>query len=137
VIATGERRLKYLRFWLAGGWLLVFLSIVMSVLPGLPTFTVPYSDKVFHATSYFVLMAWFAGIYLRSRYWLIALALAVLGIGLEFGQTLFPYRFFDPWDIAANITGVAIAWLLALSGMSNWCQLLEQRIDASGEDADS
>jgi len=137
VITTGERQLKYLRYWLAGGWLLVLLAIAMSVVPGLPTFTVQYSDKIFHAASYFILMAWFAGIYLRSRYWLIALALAVLGIGLEFGQTLFPYRFFDPWDIAANITGVAIAWLLALNGMSNWCQLLEQRIDPSGEDADS
>lgn len=136
MIATGERRLKYLRFWLAGGWLLVFLSIVMSVLPGLPTFTVPYSDKVFHATSYFVLMAWFTGIYLPARYWLIALALVLLGIGLEFGQTLFPYRFFDTWDIAANITGVAIAWLLARSGMSNWCQLIEQRMYGSGDDAD-
>ncbi len=137
MITTGERQLKYLRYWLAGGWLLVLLAIAMSVVPGLPTFTVQYSDKIFHAASYFILMAWFAGIYLRSRYWLIALALAVLGIGLEFGQTLFPYRFFDPWDIAANITGVAIAWLLALNGMSNWCQLLEQRIDPSGEDADS
>jgi len=134
VIATGERRLKYLRFWLAGGWLLVFVAIAMSVLPGLPTFTVQYSDKIFHAASYFILMAWFAGIYLPARYWLIALALALLGIGLEFGQTLFPYRFFDVWDIAANVTGVAIAWLLALGGMSNWCQSIEQRIAASGND---
>ena len=130
--AAGRQQLKYIRFWLGGGWLLVFTAMVMSVLPGLPTFTVQYSDKIFHATTYFVLMAWFSGIYLRSRFWLIALALALLGVALEFLQTLFPYRFFDRWDIAANVSGVAIAWLVAVRGMSDWCQMIERRIGESG-----
>ena len=135
--AAGAQQLKYMRFWLGGGWLLVFVAMVMSVLPGLPTFTVLYSDKVFHASTYFILMSWFSGIYLPSRFWLIALALALLGVALEFFQTLFPYRFFDPWDIAANITGVAIAWLVAVKGMGNWCQLIERRIDGSGRNTGS
>ncbi len=130
--AGGGRQLKYMRFWLGGGWLLVVVATVMSVLPGLPTFTVQYSDKIFHAMTYFILMAWFSGVYLPSRFWLIALALALLGVALEFLQTLFPYRFFDSWDIAANISGVAIAWLIAMRGMSNWCQLIERRIEKSG-----
>ena len=132
--AAGAQQLRYMRFWLGGGWLLVFVAMVMSVLPGLPTFTVLYSDKIFHATTYFILMGWFSGIYLPSRFWLIALALALLGVALEFLQTLFPYRFFDSWDIAANIAGVAIAWLLAANGMGNWCQLMERRIDGPGND---
>ena len=132
--AAGAQQLRYMRFWLAGGWLLVFLAMVMSVLPGLPTFTVQYSDKIFHATTYFILMTWFSGIYLPSRFWLIALALALLGVALEFLQTLFPYRFFDSWDIAANISGVALAWLLAANGMGNWCRLIERRIDGPGNE---
>jgi len=132
VTAAGGKQLKYMRFWLGGGWLLVFVAMITSVLPGMPIFTVQYSDKIFHATTYFILMGWFSGIYLPSRFWLIALAFALLGVALEFLQTLFPYRFFDPWDIAANISGVAIAWLVAVAGMSNWCQLIERRIDGSG-----
>ncbi|MCH6573521.1 MAG: VanZ family protein [Proteobacteria bacterium] len=124
-----------MRFWLGGGWLLVLVAMVMSVLPGLPTFTVLYSDKIFHAITYFVLMIWFSGIYLPSRYWSIALAL--LGVALEFFQTLFPDRFFDSWDIAANVTGVAIAWLVAVKGMGNWCQLIERRITGSGSNTGS
>ena len=133
--AAGAQQLKYMRFWLGGGWLLVLVAMVMSVLPGLPTFTVLYSDKIFHASTYFVLMIWFSGIYLPSRYWSIALAL--LGVALEFFQTLFPYRFFDSWDIAANMTGVAIAWLVAVKGMGNWCQLIERRITGSGSNTGS
>ncbi|MCZ6879498.1 MAG: VanZ family protein [Gammaproteobacteria bacterium] len=135
--AAGAQQLKYMRFWLGGGWLLVLVAMVMSVLPGLPTFTVLYSDKIFHAITYFVLMIWFSGIYLPSRYWSIALALALLGVALEFFQTLFPYRFFDSWDIAANMTGVAIAWLVAVKGMGNWCQLIERRITRSGSNTGS
>ena len=135
--AAGAQQLKYMRFWLGGGWLLVLVAMVMSVLPGLPTFPVLYSDKIFHASTYFVLMIWFSGIYLPSRYWSIALALALLGVALEFFQTLFPYRFFDSWDIAANMTGVAIAWLVAVKGRGNWCQLIERRITGSGSNTGS
>jgi len=131
VSIAGGQPLQYPRFWLAGGWLLIVLAVAVSVLPGLPTFTVRYSDKVFHAFMYFVLMIWFAGLYLPSRYGLIALGLASLGVGLEFLQTLFPYRFFDPWDIAANISGIAIAWLSALGGMSAWCRMVEKRVVGS------
>jgi VanZ family protein len=128
VTASARQPLRYFRFWLAMGWLLVILSVIVSLVPNLPTFTVPYSDKIFHAGTYFLLMTWFSGIFLPSRYWAIALSLVAMGLATEFLQTVFPYRFFDPWDLAANVAGVATAWLFALAGLNSWCRVVEYKI---------
>ena len=41
----------------------------------------------------------------------VALLMILLGIALEFGQTLVPGRFFSVWDIIANSSGVALGVL--------------------------
>ena len=41
----------------------------------------------------------------------VALLMILLGIGLEFAQTLVPGRFFSVWDIIANSCGVALGVL--------------------------
>lgn len=126
------RDLDYYQWWRAGGWILVVVSVGVSVTPGLPTFTVPYSDKIFHALTYFVLMIWFAGIYRDRWYWLLALGLAMMGVAIEFIQTTVPYRFFDSYDLLANVIGIALGWALALLGLNRWCQIAEGKLNPAG-----
>lgn len=126
------RDLVYFKRWRLGGWILVAMSLAVSLTPSLPTFTVQYSDKVFHALTYFILMFWFAGIYRDRIFWLLALAFALMGVAVEFIQTTVPYRFFDRYDLLANVVGILIAWFLASLGMKNWCEGLEARLTGNG-----
>ena len=125
------RELAYYQWWRAGGWVLIIVSIGVSMTPGLPVFSVPYSDKFFHALTYLVLMVWFAGIYRNRWYWILALGLAAMGIAIEFLQTTVPYRFFDNYDLLANVAGIAVGWALALLGLNRWCQFAEGLLSSS------
>jgi len=112
------------------GWLLVVLVIVGSLIPGpaLEAVAVDVNDKVMHASTYFVLMVWFAGFYARTVYPLIAAVLLVLGIGLDLLQGLTETRTFDWYDIAMNGAGVIVGLAVSLSLLGGWCQRVEQRL---------
>jgi VanZ family protein len=117
--------LKYPKFWLTAGWLLVALSIVGSVLPVDPAAPVFQFDKLVHAGTYALLMIWFAGIYRPGRYTIIAICLVLLGLVLEGVQALLPLRFFDVADLVANMSGVAAGLVLTLLLLKGWCQRVE------------
>ncbi len=71
-------------------------------------------DKVGHALAYAVLMGWFIQIFQHSVARLILGALFIgMGVGLEFLQGMVPTRQFEVLDMAANTSGVLLAWLLA------------------------
>ena len=122
--------LKYPKFWLATGWLLVALSIAGSVLPVEPDAPVFRFDKLVHGATYMLLMIWFAGIYRPGRYAIIASCLVLLGLALEGVQALLPLRFFDVADLVANISGVVAGLILALLVLKGWCQRFEAWISA-------
>ena len=92
--------------WHVLGWSLVLAVSTGSLVPGTVVTGAPFSDKIVHAFSYFVLMVWFAGLYTKQKHLLIALTLLVLGVVLEFVQARLPYRFFDPLDLLANFAGI-------------------------------
>ena len=117
--------LKYPKFWLASGWLLVVLSIAGSLFPVDPDAPVFQFDKLVHAATYALLMIWFAGIYRPGRYAIIAFLLVLLGLALEGVQALLPLRFFDVADLVANMSGVAVGLILALLLLKGWCQQFE------------
>ncbi len=117
--------LKYPKFWLASGWLLVVLAIVGSIVQLDPDSTVFRFDKLIHAATYALLMIWFAGIYRPGRYAIIAILLVLLGLALEGVQALLPLRFFDVADLVADMSGVAVGLILALLLLKGWCQQFE------------
>lgn len=74
-------------------------------------------DKIVHASSYFILFLLLVNIPKKPNGIFILMAgllCMAQGILIEFlqGSTLVQNRSFDRWDIAANLTGVTIGWLL-------------------------
>ena len=115
VLRPPATALAYPKFWLLIGGALVALLLYGSLAPAEALPPLGGSDKLWHAGSYFVVMAYFSQIYtpLRTRL-LIAVALIALGVAVEFIQ---PYvnRQFEWRDAFANSVGVACAWLMSLS----------------------
>jgi VanZ family protein len=121
--------LRYPRVWLVVGWSLVILAVLGSLLPAKNLPPVPTSDKLQHFVGYAVLALWFAGIYPRSRYPLIAGGLFLLGIGIEFAQSVMGLgRQADPLDVLANATGIAFGLAAALLGLGSWAAHVERLI---------
>jgi hypothetical protein len=126
--------LRYPWFWRIVGWALVAVVCIGSVLPEralevLGALAIP--DKVEHATSYLVLMVWFAGLHARRDSVPIAIGLVALGLGLEIVQGRLGYRTFDWLDLAADTVGVVAGWVLSMTWLEGWCQRVERRLFAS------
>jgi len=112
-ISVGDR-LRFHTLWLAIGWALVLTVVYLSLTPHPISIPVEQGDKVGHVVAYAALMLWFAQIYSPSqRRLLLAVALAALGIALEFAQLLTDTRTFEIADMLADGAGVAIGWLAA------------------------
>ncbi len=122
--------LRYGKVWLGLGGLMVVAVIVGSLLPNGPLpFDLDVNDKYLHFSTYFALMLWFSGMYGRSsQYLLIALVLIALGIGLDYLQIFIERRFFDKFDILANIIGTTIGCLMAIFLIGGWCRRVERLI---------
>lgn len=120
-------RLKPLRnprFWL-GAWVFAVLAlVVVCLIPlrGLPPMP-DNSDKVEHLLGYFVLAASAVQLFTRASLRWVALALVLLGIGIEFAQGQTAYRSADPYDALFNALGVMLGMATALTP---WRDLLRQ-----------
>lgn len=83
-------------------------------------------DKFEHFGCYAFLTVWFTGLYARSRYWVVAVALLALGLSMEIGQYLMGAgRDADPYDMAANTVGVALGLASALTFTGGWAPKVE------------
>ncbi len=69
-----------------------------------------WSDKIYHFSGYFGVMAWYAQ-FVTQRVKTVFL-LIVLGMSLEFAQMLVNTRSFEWADMLMNVSGVVIAALL-------------------------
>lgn len=107
--------LRYRRWWLVIGAVLVGIVIYASLTPTAPIPDVKGADKLEHIFAYGTLMGWFAQIEHanRRRVWY-ALGFVAMGVGLEVIQGLMGDRTFSGADMAANGAGVLLAWLVAL-----------------------
>lgn len=97
-------------------------------MPSPPTTDVVINDKLLHFAIYCVLAGWFAGIYKRSRYPHIALALLALGAVIELLQKAGGARMGEWLDLAANVAGIGTGLGLALVGFAGWCGWLERLV---------
>ena len=100
--------LHFRRLWLMIGVGLVLLLLYGSLAPAKALPPMSGSDKLWHATSYFIVMAYFSQLFagVRARA-LIGAALIALGVAIEFTQPHFNRRF-DWFDALANAGGVFI-----------------------------
>ena len=79
-----------------------------------------------------MLALWFAGIYPKSRYPMIGVALLVMGIVIEGLQGAMNLgRQADLRDVYANSLGIVCGLLLALAWLGGWAQ----RVEALDEEA--
>jgi VanZ family protein len=119
--------LRHPRLWLVSGWILVVLAVIVSIMPlsEMPKMG-GVSDKLEHAVAYSALALWFAGIYPKSRYPLIGVALLVMGIVIEGLQGAMNLgRHADMRDVYANTLGIVCGLLLALIWLGGWAQRVE------------
>jgi VanZ family protein len=118
-----------LRFlWLFLGYLLIFVVVYLSITTQPVKFDmgIDYQDKLFHALAYFGLMAWFAQIYHdRFQRNMIAIVFILMGVLLEYLQSLTEVRMFEYADMLANAAGVGLGLLLALTRGRNILVRLE------------
>ena len=119
--------LYYRRAWQAGGWLLVFLVIYLSLVP-FPPQPVPFAfaDKLEHGFAYGLLSFWFCQVHVSAHSRLLVIAALIgLGAGLEFLQEGTGYRTFDVWDMAANCIGALFGLLLVRTPLGRLFVLVE------------
>src|SRR5262245_54274279 len=108
------------------GFALVLGVAVAELLPGPTLPNLGVSDKLEHASAYFALMFWFAGLYRRQALPLVALGLFGLGFALELLQLTTRTRTFDLRDALANGYGILAALVLAVLLVGGWCQRVER-----------
>lgn len=106
-------------FWIASGWFLVGVIVVLSLVSLPPVGPdIPQGDKYQHVLAYLALTLWFAQISASMRVLLVHSAFFIaLGAGLEGLQSLTPDRQLEGADMLANATGVLIALALARTGL--------------------
>ena len=122
--------MRYRGYWLAAAWLQVGAVIVLGLLPSMPSLGFSFGDKIAHFIEFFVVMAWFGGLY-EARGQRIAFAgLALLGAGIELLQGLQLFRTLDLGDLVANLAGLLAGWLAARTWLHNWCARVEAAIAA-------
>ena len=118
VFPTFSRALDYLklrRAWLAGGTAFVLLVIYLSLTPH--PLQVPNVGpfKAGHMAAYAWLMLWFAQLTRMRDRLAIGVALAIMGVILEYLQDFTGHRTFAYTDMRDNAIGVTIGFLLALT----------------------
>jgi glycopeptide antibiotics resistance protein len=112
IFVVSHLRFKWI--WLSLGVLLICGILTLSLIDLAPIEARLLQDKIMHMLAYACLMGWFAQIYrhLMARVFLV-IALVAMGIGVEYLQGIFTHRQFDVMDMAANTSGVLLAWLLS------------------------
>jgi VanZ family protein len=94
----------------------LIVVITLSVMPSAPLPDMDVSDKLGHMAAYTAL-AVVGGMAFRGRsaLWILAAALVLLGMGLEFVQEFVPGRTPSGYDMLANVVGIALGSAAVIS----------------------
>ena len=115
-----KQTLHFRPLWLAIGFGMIAFVIYESLTPSPVNFGMGISDKAYHTTGYFGMMAWFCQIYSRTKVrlgW--GIYFIAMGITLEFLQGMSGYRDYEVNDMLANTAGVVLAFLISLTRFSS------------------
>ena len=119
--------LRYTRAWNLIGVVLTLVVIVSSLVPARYLPHLRFGDKPQHLLAYASLALWFGGLVAPRRYAQLALALLVLGGGIEIAQGLMGLGREADWhDFYADALGAALGLALCVAGLSRWPVWLEQ-----------
>jgi VanZ family protein len=118
------------RLWLSLWAILIVAVIALSLMRGPPIPAVLAIGKFDHWLAYFVLQAMAVQLYARRREQIVAaIAMAALGIGLEFAQGyLTTWRDMSFYDGAIDAFGVAVGLALARTRFANVLQKIDTRL---------
>lgn len=126
MLRTFVRPRLWLGIWMFG-WI---VCIALSLLPPIPLGGPEDSDKIGHFLAYFTLSAWAVSIFrARGTQAMAALALVLLGLGIEFAQAeLTVTRHGDYRDAVANTLGILAGLALSFTPVANALQALDRRL---------
>lgn len=125
-MTTAASMPRYRNAWLVLGCVLVLAVIVSSLVPGGVPQKFEGMDKIEHASTYMLLMIWFAGLQPRRSWGWVAAALLAMGLLLEIAQgAMHMHRTADARDMLANAVGVGLGAMLAAAGAAAWPHRLE------------
>ena len=126
------RPLRYRRIWLALGLVGIGIMLVLSLAPMAGGLVYPGQDKVEHVLGYIAMSSWFAALFERRGYWLLALLLLLLGVGVEFAQEWMSIGRMGDWrDVVANTIGIGLALLIASLRRESWLARVEKWLPAT------
>jgi VanZ family protein len=119
---------RYYRYWILVGAGLVIAVLLLSLLP-LSVDLSEGKDKLSHFLAYGSMMFWFGMLYPAWRRQVqIGLALALMGVGVEYLQRLTGYRSFEVADMIANAVGVLIGWALVQTPLRKILSWVDARL---------
>lgn len=124
-----DRRYKWKRLWYWLGSLGIGVVAIFSLIPVAPELPVNQGDKLQHLLAYAALAYWF-GMLAGSPAWRmgIVIALATLGLLLEYLQGIGAYRCSDVGDMMANACGAGLGALCAASPGGRLLVLLDRQL---------
>jgi hypothetical protein len=127
--AAAMEHLRREKLWVSIGLGFVCLVIFLSVTPDPVRAPTVDNFKTGHIIAYAWCMLWFTQIWKDwAHRLLIALALLMLGIGLEFVQDNLPWhRDFDVADMVDDAIGVGIGLALGFTPLANALRWIESR----------
>jgi VanZ family protein len=110
ILALIDRNRKYI-LWLF--WIYVIVIFIIAVIPG----QVPLgseNDKINHLLAFFVFMILACLSYGKTNPVFLILAGLLYGILIEIVQLFVPFRTFSYLDIASDLAGLALGWLVRI-----------------------
>ncbi len=121
------QKLRFAPLWFVIGIALIAAICFMSVI-SVPAEVKKFllNDKLLHVGVYGCLMGWFAQIFRHDlTRLLLAAAFVLMGVGMEYVQSMVPSRQFEVLDMIANTCGIVLAWALAytwMGGILGWIE---------------
>lgn len=116
--------MRFRSIWIVIGWMMLLIGVFIGLFTP-PSLNMGFDStgKDLHWVFYFISMVWFGQLYRSTNQRLrIAVALTILGIGIEVLQSLGGERVSSLSDIIVNVIGIGCGWL-ALATRLN-CSLL-------------
>jgi len=122
--------LRLFGLWRGLGWLMLAIIVVLMAMPT-PKLDVQvaFADKWVHIAAFAWLAAWLAQLYRPSRdLWLRGLGLIAFAAGTELMQAVIPWRSGDLMDWMADVIGVLLGLLVALTPAARSLAWVERRL---------
>jgi VanZ family protein len=126
--------LRLAKLWWTLGWAMVLFIVVSCLEPPRYVPNLHLWDKAEHALAFGGMTLWFGGLARRSRSFVVALLMLLLGGGIEIAQGVMRLgRDMDIMDFLADGVGISLALCALYVGLGAWASWVERLIWPSRE----